>query len=513
MTRSPILTYSLPVVSVLIIWGIKILLNPISPGENYPFLGFLAAIMLSAWYGGTIPGIISTILSVFITDYFWLIPKYQMIFDNSNLTAVIIFVMEGLLISIWAQKMQKNKRLADMNFLVIMRQQQSLTQSQTKLNLLLEGVIDYALIMLDEEGKVISWNLGVQKLYFYEEEEILGDYFGCFFTPEDIKVCQPVEKLKIATEKGKFIAENWQIRKDGTKFFAREIITALKDENNLLQGFAKLTQDITERKNTELLLQENQKNLEIMVQKRTEELEAVNKELEAFSYSVSHDLRAPVRHISGFVELLQKRLGKNLDEISLRYLNNISQTAKHAGNLVDDLLEFSRMGRTEMRCMLIDMKQLVQQVQKERELDIKDRNIIWEIGDLPKIYGDGGLLKLVVHNLISNAIKYTRPREEAKIIIDYETNKQEIIYFIKDNGVGFDYRYVDKLFGVFQRLHSNKEFEGTGIGLANVKRIIQRHGGKTWAEGTIDQGATFYFALPNIVKNQEKCINDPNFIS
>ncbi|HEY9705294.1 MAG TPA: ATP-binding protein, partial [Allocoleopsis sp.] len=174
---------------------------------------------------------------------------------------------------------------------------------------------------------------------------------------------------------------------------------------------------------------------------------------------------------------------------------------------------FSRMGRTEMRCMLIDMKQLVQQVQKERELDLKDRNIIWEIGDLPPIYGDGGLLKLVVHNLMGNAIKYTRPREEAKIIIDYENNAEEIIYFIQDNGVGFDMRYVDKLFGVFQRLHSNTQFEGTGIGLANVRRIIQRHGGKTWAEGIIDQGATFYFALPKTVKNQEKCINDENFIS
>ncbi|HEY9704678.1 MAG TPA: DUF4118 domain-containing protein, partial [Allocoleopsis sp.] len=337
MTRSPILTYSLPIVSVLMIWVIKTLLNPISPADNYPFLGFLAAIMLSAWYGGTIPGIIGTILSVVITGYFWLMPKYSLIFNTSNLIAISLFFIEGLLISIWAQKMEKNKRLADMNFLVIMRQQQNLTQSQEKINLLLEGVIDYALIMLDKEGKVISWNQGVQHLYCYEEEEILGEYFGCFFTPEDLNLCQPDAALKMATENGKFITENWQMRKDGTKFFAREIITALKDEHNILQGFAKLTQDITERKNNELLLQENQKNLEIMVQKRTKELEAANKELEAFSYSVSHDLRAPVRHISGFVELLQKRLGNNLDDISLRYLNNIAQTAKHAGNLVDDL--------------------------------------------------------------------------------------------------------------------------------------------------------------------------------
>jgi signal transduction histidine kinase len=231
--------------------------------------------------------------------------------------------------------------------------------------------------------------------------------------------------------------------------------------------------------------------------KRAAELEATNRELESFAYSVSHDLRAPLRHVAGFSELLQKQASSSLDDKSQRYIRTIIESARKMGNLIDDLLAFSRIGRTETRAMAVNLQQLVKEVIAETKQETKDRNIAWKIGALPVCYGDRSMLKLVVVNLVSNAIKFTRMRAPAEVEIGcVDRNKSEIEVFVKDNGAGFDMRYVNKLFGVFQRLHLPEQFEGTGIGLATVQRIIHRHGGKVWAEGAVDQGATFHFSLP-----------------
>jgi signal transduction histidine kinase len=227
------------------------------------------------------------------------------------------------------------------------------------------------------------------------------------------------------------------------------------------------------------------------------QVEAANKELEAFSYSVSHDLRAPLRHIIGFVELLNERDLVTLDDKSRHYLQVISESARKMGTLIDDLLTFSRMGRAEMMKTRVDIGRLVQEVIAEMAEEVKGRDIAWEIAPLPTIEGDRAMLRQVMANLIANALKFTRPSPRTRIVIGAVIDHpSETLFYVRDNGVGFDMKYVDKLFGLFQRLHDSEQFEGTGVGLANVQRIIHRHGGRIWAEGAPESGATFWFSLP-----------------
>jgi signal transduction histidine kinase len=233
------------------------------------------------------------------------------------------------------------------------------------------------------------------------------------------------------------------------------------------------------------------------LQRRGELLEAANKELEAFSYSVSHDLRAPLRHIDGYAALLRKTVDQSLNEKAARYLQTISDAAKQMGQLIDDLLVFSRMGRQDMLQTTVNMDQLIKSILSDLRLDLHGRQISWTIASLPEVKGDPSMLRQVFMNLLTNALKFTSTKPMASIEIGVEPpSSDEVVVYVRDNGVGFDMQYAPKLFGVFQRLHRADEFEGTGIGLANVRRIVHRHGGRTWADGMPDKGATFYVALP-----------------
>jgi light-regulated signal transduction histidine kinase (bacteriophytochrome) len=277
-------------------------------------------------------------------------------------------------------------------------------------------------------------------------------------------------------------------------------------EDDLRQARDHLQVEVEERKRRE----EEVRKLNQKLTEGAAELQASNKELESFAYSVSHDLRAPLRHVVGFSELLQKRATPLLDDTARRYIQTILESAKRMGNLIDDLLTFSRIGRAETKKTLVNLQQLVDEVVTEIGQETKGREIAWKIGALPVCYGDRSMLRLAVTNLVANAVKFTRMREPAEIEIGGASEEQDKVeVFVRDNGVGFDMRYADKLFGVFQRLHRAEEFEGTGIGLATVQRIIHRHGGKVRAEGAVDQGATFYFSLHKAYDETERTASNP----
>jgi light-regulated signal transduction histidine kinase (bacteriophytochrome) len=281
----------------------------------------------------------------------------------------------------------------------------------------------------------------------------------------------------------------------------QEIIRALQQEltqtnREVLLLTVELDKRVEERTAELRAAQEEllRKNAELV--KKSVQLEAANRELEAFSYSVSHDLRAPLRHIGGYLRMALGDKSITFSETARDCLGRVSNATQQMGKLIDDLLEFSRMGRTEMQQVQFSMGELVNEVIREMADETGKRNIQWDIKPLPTIRGDRALLKQVWMNLLSNAVKYTRPRDPAKISLAACQKNGEWEFYVEDNGVGFDEHYKDKMFGVFQRLHSAEDFEGTGIGLANVQRIILRHGGRTWAKGEVEKGATFYFTMP-----------------
>ena len=339
-------------------------------------------------------------------------------------------------------------------------------------------------------------NNRVTEMIGYTKEEMIGHSTLDFLFDDDLN-----DHLNKVNRRYQGLAEQYERKfrcKNGNVLWVLISVTPIYDESGQFEGsFAMLT-DITEHKLAEEKIQKLNQELEKRVEERTSQLETANKDLESFSYSVSHDLRTPLRHINGYLELLREKISDSLDEESHEYMDIIAKSTRRMGALIDDLLSFSRMGKKELTKTRIDINDLIQESIQEFGPELNNRKIKWVIPQMPEVIGDYPMIKIVFINLISNALKFTRMRPET--IIEFGITKEsenETTFFIKDNGVGFDNQFAGKLFNVFQRLHRQDEFEGTGIGLANIHQIITRHGGRTWASGRLDQGATFYFTLPD----------------
>jgi PAS domain S-box-containing protein len=494
----------------------------------------------------------------------------------------------------------------------------AITESEERFRLLVEQVKDYAIITLDVNGNITSWNSGAESIKGYKANEIIGKNFSIFYTPEEIAANEPRENLKHALEQGHYEAEGWRVKKDGSLFWANIVYTPLYTADGKLKGFSKVTRDMTQRKKAEEELKRTnnfldmvlehipnmvfvkdakelrfvrfnkageellgfkkedligkndydffpkdqadfftQKDREVMsssgitdipeepidtsagkkwlhtkkipipgkdgkpayllgiseditrrkaneekirklnteLQHNITQLEASNNELEAFTYSVSHDLRAPLRAIHGYTKILESEYKDKLDDDAKQMMEGVMHNAIKMGRLIDDLLALSRYGKKEMKKKATDLTELANQALEELKKNMSFGNAQTTIHPLGKAVVDPGLMFQVFINLIGNAIKYSSQKEKPVIEVGYKEMEGETIYFVKDNGSGFDMKYYDKLFGVFQRLHDASEFEGTGVGLALVKRIVNRHDGRVWAEAEPDKGATFYFTL------------------
>ena len=365
-----------------------------------------------------------------------------------------------------------------------------------RMRLFLDSIIENLPSMIfvkdAKELRFVRLNRAGEELLGFGREAFIGKNDHDFFPAEEADAFIAKDREVLATGEMIDIAEEpIQTHSGETRILHTKKVPIL-DPQGIPQFLLGISEDITHRKQAE-------KELDLLnrgLQRRTSELETANRELEAFSYSVSHDLRAPLRHIHGFADLLTREAGATLSEKGRRYLDTISDSARRMGRLIDDLLAFSRMGRSQMQDGHVDLGALVADVQRTLEPETAGRDVVWKVAPLPVVRGDTEMLRMVFTNLLANALKYSSRCPQSVIEVGARQDMNEVIVFVRDNGVGFDMDYLHMLFGVFQRLHSESEFEGTGIGLANVRRVIHRHGGRAWAEGVVNGGATFYVALP-----------------
>jgi len=362
--------------------------------------------------------------------------------------------------------------------------QQALRESEERFRTLVEGVQDYAIFLLDTGGRVVSWNSGAERITGHSKEEIAGQSYGFLYPEVERERGLPAQDLAVARDCGRFETEDIRVGKGGRVFWATVHIVAIRNAEGGHTGYAHVIRDITE---TRALYQ--------ALEDRTRRLEGLNKELEAFSYSVSHDLRAPLRSLDGFSRALEEQLGSSLDDASRAYLGRIRRASERMGVLIDALLDLSRLNRAELVSEELDFTALARQSVRDLVESQPERRVDVRVEEGMRAFGDRRQLERLLANLLGNAWKFTGPVAEPAIEVGADLGKARPVYYVRDNGVGFDMAFADKLFGAFQRLHGQNEFPGTGIGLALAQRIVLRHGGEIWAESAPGRGATFFFTL------------------
>jgi PAS domain S-box-containing protein len=384
--------------------------------------------------------------------------------------------------------------------------QQALQQSEERFRLLVEGVKDYAIFMLDPDGRVASWNAGAERIKGYRADEIIGQHFSRFYTPEDMQLGKPGRALRIAVAEGRYEKEAWRVRKDGSRFWAHVVLTALHNEAGELKGFTKVTRDVTERK-----------RVEEKAQAFAAQLQRSNKELELFASVASHDLQEPLRKIQTLGDRLQAKCGSALDEQGRDYLARMQHAAGRMRTLITDLLTFSRLTSRVQPFVPLDLAHVVRGVLSDLDERLQETGGRVEVGELPTVHADPAQMHRLFQNLIGNSLKFHRPGEPPLVKVfgkiftapdrSGDGDTQGSVWWqilVQDNGIGFEDIYQERIFEIFQRLHGRTEYEGSGMGLAICRKIVERHGGCITAKSTLGQGATFTVTLP-VRQSAEMC--------
>ena len=375
-----------------------------------------------------------------------------------------------------------------------------LFQSEQRYRLMVDAIQDHCIYFVDEEGSVTEWTESAQRLHGHTRSQMLGKPYLQLLAVDNAgeDEVDPAQVLRLAKAHGQWETRGWRLRDDGSRFWAHTVLTALRTETGELQGLSCITRDMTAAKSLEDVMNDLNRELEKRVAERTQQLVAANKDLDVFSHMVSHDLRAPLRHIASFVSLLQEQMGETKDTLALQYLNSIAKASKRMSHMIEGLLEYARLGRVAIESQPVPLATLLEGVIAHLKQESTGRSIEWVIeDDLPVVRGDAMLLAQAFGNLLGNSVKYTRTQERAHIEVGWKVNPVGgRTFFVHDNGVGFDLEKAHNLFVMFQRQHHSMDFEGTGTGLALSQRIIERHGGRIWAETAPGEGCTFYFTLP-----------------
>jgi PAS domain S-box-containing protein len=369
--------------------------------------------------------------------------------------------------------------------------EETLKESEERFRLLVEGVQDYAIFMLDVEGRVATWNVGAERAKGYKADEIIGEHFSRFYTSEDIERRHPEEELRVAAAaEGRYEDEGWRVRKDGSCFWANVVITAVRDAAGELRGFSKVTRDITERKRAEEELEA-----------RARKLEKSNAELEQFAYVASHDLQEPLRMVSSYTQLLARRYRGQLDETADEFIGYAVDGASRMQVLIKDLLTYSRVGTRDKELVPTNLTVVFDAAESNLRTAIEESGATVTSDQLPTVMGNDVQLTQLFQNLIANAIKF-RDEEPPEVHVGAERRDGNWLFSVRDNGIGLDPQYADRIFVIFQRLHDRTAYSGTGIGLAVCKKIVEQHGGRIWVESKPEGGSTFYFTLPFTGENR-----------
>ncbi|WP_247236721.1 PAS domain-containing sensor histidine kinase [Telluribacter sp. SYSU D00476] len=376
--------------------------------------------------------------------------------------------------------------------------EESLRQSEERYRSLVEQVTDYGIFMLDERGRIISWNEGARRMKGYNPDEIIGKYFSIFYPEEDILNGKPSHELKVAREVGKYEEEGWRLRKDGTRFWANVVITAVYNYDGALIGYSKVTRDLTERKEAERALRdsyERYRQLSEELKIINEELTLANEELEQFTSIVSHDLQEPVRTIKSFLQLIDMKLNNQQYEDMQIYITKSVNAANRMKELIQNLLSYTQVSKKEISEDEVNVQELLNQALQnvKTSVDTTNAEIIIE-SEVDTIHGDSIQLVQLIQNLLSNALKFTEA-ESPRIMIKCNKEDGQVKFAISDNGIGIAEDDLSKIFEIFRRLNTRKEYPGTGIGLAICKKIVDRHRGKIWPVSEKGKGTTFYFTI------------------